>query len=107
MDEYCEFRNFLVAKGCPGSTRDITKVLVWLKHEDVTCPEDLQHLRKLSNFKGVDNYSCSIIAFIDSLIGVCCSTSLQTFGRMRFVAVRMKVRSRTLCTKWLMTQLWK
>ena len=75
MDDYSEFRDFLIARGCPGSSRDLTKVLVWLRQEHVTGPEDLQHLRKLCHFKGVDNFHCNIIAFIGSLIGVCCSAS--------------------------------
>ena len=63
------FRAFLTSKGCPGSSRDLTKVLVWLQAEDVSCPEDLKHLRKLSTFSGVDRFQCDIIAFIDALIG--------------------------------------
>ena len=63
------FKAFLTNRGCPGSSRDLTKVLVWLQAEDVSCPEDLTHLRKLCTFKGVDRFQCDIIAFIDALIG--------------------------------------
>ena len=62
------FKDFLVAKGCPGSSRDLTKVLVWLQAEDVTSHEDLTQLRSLSTFNGVENFQCDIIAFIDALI---------------------------------------
>ena len=68
MSDVCAFRDYLVARGCPGSSRDLTKVLLWLQ-EDVTCPEDLSHLRSLSGFAGVAKFQCQIIAFIDSLTG--------------------------------------
>ena len=48
----------------------MTKVLLWLQKAEVTCPEDLTHLRKVSTFVGVDSFRCDMIAFIDSLIGV-------------------------------------
>ena len=67
-----ELRDFLVSKGCPGSSRDLTKVLLWLQNAEVTCPEDLPHLRKVSTFVGADNFRCDIIAFIDLLVGVSC-----------------------------------
>ena len=63
------FKAFLTNRGCPGSSRDLTKVLVWLQAGDVSCPEDLKHLRKLSTFSGVDRFQCDIIAFINALIG--------------------------------------
>ena len=69
MSDVREFRDFLVLKGCPGTSRELTKVLMWLQKEDVTCPEDLTHLRNLSHFNGVGQFRCDTIAFIDSLIG--------------------------------------
>ena len=69
MSDVCAFRDYLVARGCPGSSRDLTKVLLWLQKEDVTCPEDLSHLRSLFGFAGVEKFQCNIIAFIDSLTG--------------------------------------
>ena len=38
----------------------------------MSCPEDLKNLRNLCNFKGVENFRCDMIAFIDSLIGDGC-----------------------------------
>ena len=70
MSESCELREFLVARGCPGSSRDMTKVLLWLQKAEVTCLEDLTHLRKVSTFAGVDEFRCDMIAFIDFVIGV-------------------------------------
>ena len=107
MSELDEFRKFLITKGCPGSSRDLTKVLMWLQREDVTCPEDLTHLRKLSHFSGVDKFRVEIIAFIDSLIGAHgCSSTLLMVMHDCGCSDRMAVISESPSASLLQTLPW-